>query len=138
MYVPKVGTYSYEKEKDVFEQNVLGKNDFLRLLTTQLKYQDPMNPVEDQDFIAQLAQFTALEQTQNLVQTMEDFVKGQEQMGQVGQASSLLGKEVVVINSDTEELFTGKVSSVQFVDGVPRLVVDGEIFFLWEVHEVKA
>ena len=140
MYVPKAGAYSYTngEQKSAEERNVLGKDDFLRLLTTQLKYQDPMNPVQDQDFIAQLAQFTALEQTQNLAQTMENFVKSQEQMGLIGQATGLLGKEVIVTNSDTGELVTGKVSSVQFVDGVPHLMVDGEVFFLWEIHAIKA
>ena len=42
--------------------NVLGKDAFLRLLTTQLRYQDPLKPIDDQDFIAQMAQFAALEQ----------------------------------------------------------------------------
>ncbi len=139
MYVTKSGTSQYTSggQKTADERNVLGKDDFLRLLTTQLKYQDPMNPVQDQDFIAQLAQFTALEQTQNLAQTMELFVKSQEQMGLIGQATSLLGKEVIVARADTDELITGQVTAVQFVDGVPRLMVDGEVFFLWEVQAIK-
>jgi flagellar basal-body rod modification protein FlgD len=53
--------------------NELGKNQFLKLLTAQLKYQDPLEPVKDSDFAAQLAQFSSLEQMQNLNTTMEAF-----------------------------------------------------------------
>lgn len=140
MYVAKTGAslYSNNTTKAPEEQNILGKDDFLRLLTTQLKYQDPMNPVQDQDFIAQLAQFTALEQTQNLTTVMEAFVESQERMAIIGQATGLLGREVTVVEPDSGELVTGKVSTIQFVDGAPRLVVNGQVYFLWEVQAIKA
>lgn len=51
--------------------NDLDKDAFLRLLTTQLSHQDPLNPMEDREFIAQLAQFSSLEQMQNLNQNFE-------------------------------------------------------------------
>ncbi|MBR1735637.1 MAG: flagellar hook capping protein, partial [Firmicutes bacterium] len=50
----------------------LDKNAFLRLLTTQLQYQDPLSPMENTEFIAQMAQFTSLEQMQNLNTTMSN------------------------------------------------------------------
>ena len=63
--------------------NQLGKDDFLKILITQLRYQDPLSPMEDTDFIAQMAQFSALEQMQNLSQ---DF--------SATKAMSLVGKVV--------------------------------------------
>ena len=56
----------------------LGQDDFLKLLVTQLQHQDPMNPIENQDFIAQTAQFTQLEQLSKLVDLMEQSVSLQK------------------------------------------------------------
>lgn len=59
-------------------KNDLDKDAFLRLLTTQLANQDPLNPIEDREFIAQLAQFSSLEQMQNLNKTIS--VKSEEML----------------------------------------------------------
>lgn len=56
----------------------LGQSDFLKLLVTQLQHQDPLKPVENQDFIAQTAQFSQLEQMSKLVSLMEKSVTLQE------------------------------------------------------------
>lgn len=67
-------------------QKQLGKDDFLRLLITQLSHQDPTNPVQDQQFIAQMAQFSSLEQMKNISQGIQRM--------ETKQAYSLVGKFV--------------------------------------------
>ena len=92
----------------------LGKDDFLKLLVTQLQYQDPLQPMDNTEFIAQTAQFTALEQMQNLNQTMTN-----------AQAFTTIGKGVVVntMNEQTGqyEMIYGVVQSVDIINGKPYL-----------------
>lgn len=73
--------------------DVLGKDDFLKILMTQLQNQDPMNPMEDKDFIAQMATFTSLEQMTNMNSTLEKLVTSQKGE-QLLKYSSMIGKEV--------------------------------------------
>ncbi len=97
----------------------LDKNAFLQLLVTQLRWQDPLNPKDNSDFIAQMAQLSALEQAQNLSAGMEKLLK----MQGVFQLS-LLGREVVVQEGDGN-LQRGRVSAVEFNGGAARLVIGG-------------
>lgn len=114
--------------------NVLGKDAFLRLLTTQLRYQDPLKPVEDQDFIAQMAQFAALEQMQNLSRQIEEFVQEERANNRMAIATSLLGKKVDV--QGASGMYTGTVEAVRMVDGVPRIVVSNVLFDVGDVVKV--
>lgn len=92
----------------------LGKDDFLKLLVTQLQYQDPLEPMDNTEFIAQTAQFTALEQMQNLNQTMTN-----------AQAFGTIGKGVFMNTKDEQtgqyEMIYGVVQSVEIVNGKPYL-----------------
>jgi flagellar basal-body rod modification protein FlgD len=72
----------------------LGKDAFLRLLTTQLQYQDPSNPVKNEDFVAQLAQFSSLEQLTAANDTLEGVYVALAAMNNASMAS-LLGTDVI-------------------------------------------
>ncbi len=87
---------------------VLGKEDFLRLLTTQLRYQDPLNPLSNEAFIAQTAQFSSLEQLQNMNKALEQLTAQLSGNGAAG-AAPLLGREVTVNGSPLTLQETGPV-----------------------------
>jgi len=95
MYPPSGGvseTHTVQKE------NILGKDDFLRLLTTQLEYQDPLKPMNNEEFIAQTAQFSALEEMRNLNQKIEDLTALFSSVDN-SMATNLIGKNVLAQNS---------------------------------------
>ncbi len=71
----------------------LGKNEFLQLLITQLRHQDPLSPMENEAFLAQLAQFSSLEQMQTLNQTMQDSMTLTQSLNN-SSAASLIGRNV--------------------------------------------
>ncbi len=77
----------------------LGKDSFLKLLTTQLQHQDPLNPMENSEFVAQLAQFSSLEQLQGLSDGMESLYLVNMSMNNAS-LTGLIGKDVVA-NGDT-------------------------------------
>ncbi len=90
---------------------ILGKDDFLQLLTTKLRYQDPMNPMEDHEFIAQLAQFSSLEQMQNINETMQTQILLTQSTNNA-LATSLIGKDVQALGNSIslEEAGTAEIS----------------------------
>ena len=102
----------------------LGKQDFLKLLLAQLQNQDPMKPMDDTQMIAQMAQFSALEATQQLQQTIQQSSNVQT----IFQAGALIGKYIQANQPDGTST-TGAVTGVDFTstDGVvsPTLQVDG-------------
>lgn len=104
----------------------LGQEDFLKLLVTQMTQQDPMNPVKDTEFIAQMASFSALEQSKLMMQDMAQL-----------RASSLLGQTVTVKDeSSAQGMLTGIVNSVEILDGQPWLVVDNRLYKMKDVTSV--
>jgi|AntRauTorcE11897_2_1112592.scaffolds.fasta_scaffold12685_3 flagellar basal-body rod modification protein FlgD len=93
----------------------LDKDAFFKLLITQLQNQDPLKPMEDKEFIAQMAQFSSLEQMNNMNQNIKQLIDVQK----VNQNSSLIGKTVEkeIVEDDVANLIKGKVEKVSFEDG---------------------
>lgn len=90
----------------------LGKDAFLQLLVTQLKHQDPLNPMDDKEFVAQLAQFTSLEQLMGIntgVTSMNEAFKQQQMMNAV----SYIGKDVLASGDQISKIKDG-VSKLYF------------------------
>lgn len=95
----------------------IGQEDLFKILLAQLQYQDPLEPIDNQEFIAQLAQFTELEQTRSLNEKIDQLLLTQS----VNQSVTLIGKTIQVqLESATE---VGTVIAVAFNDGDPRLTI---------------
>lgn len=111
----------------------MDKDAFLKLLVTQLKNQDPMKPMQDTEFIGQMAQFSSLEQMQNMNKLMAD----QNNFAQLSQASSLIGKEVTLVtNGEDAQTINGVVDEVRQTGGETFVIVDGEAYATSMIHTV--
>lgn len=108
----------------------LGKNDFLKLLMTQLTHQDPTEPMKDRDFIAQMAQFSTLEQVTN----MNEEISKVFNLVSTSQAYSLLGKTVSVKSgNNTVSGIVEEISGGEF----PQVLVGGKYYDITDIERVK-
>jgi flagellar basal-body rod modification protein FlgD len=98
----------------------LGKDQFLKLFVAQLQHQDPMNPMNDSEFMAQMASFSTLEQVSNLAAANERMAASMTSNSAVG----LIGRTVTYLD-ENDQLHTGKVDKVTTAGGEPLLTVDG-------------
>ena len=110
-------------------QQNLGKDDFLKLLITQLSHQDPTAPMQDKEFIAQMAQFSSLEQMTSMA---ADFAK-LTNMLTGSEASSALGRNVELIDGD--RLVQGTVKAITRGE-VPQILVNGAYYNWAQVQKV--
>ena len=108
----------------------MDKNDFLKILITQLSHQDPTQPLGDKEFIAQMAQFSSLEQITNM---SEGLAKVADLVAR-SQALSLLGSNVDV--AEGESLVSGVVDAVTGGD-YPQLLVNGRYYDYSQVQKIK-
>ncbi|GAB3658518.1 flagellar hook assembly protein FlgD [Ramlibacter alkalitolerans] len=97
--------------------SALGLQDFMKVLLTQLTFQDPLKPMDNQAFMAQMAQFTALDQTQQLNQRVQQMLENEAALQSVG----LLGRSVDVESNGVRN--TGTVSAMALQGDAPLLTV---------------
>lgn len=95
----------------------IGLQDFVRVLTTQLTYQDPLKPMDNQEFMAQVAQFTALEQSQQLNDRMQQLIDNQAALQAVG----LIGRSVDFNSAGGRS--TGTVAALSLQGDAPVLTI---------------
>lgn len=117
----------------------LGKDAFMNLLVQQMKHQDPMDPQSNDQFIAQLASFSSLEQMQNMndnLLTMALLDDNNALMSQLTTGSSLIGKEIKWMDPNTGLEGSGVVDKIKVQDGLSFLSVGDEQVPLQIVNQV--
>ncbi len=119
---------AYQTQSSTAPQKDLDKNAFLNLLVTQMQYQDPLDPVDDKQFLAQMAQFSALEQMQNLNTSTSEM-----------KANGLIGKYAISTsyNEVTGEYETteGRVEGAKMISGEPYIIINDKEIKLSTVSE---
>jgi flagellar basal-body rod modification protein FlgD len=114
-------------------KSTLDKNDFLKVLMTQLTHQDPTQPMDDKEFIGQMASFSTLEQITNMNEDITRIFS----MIRRSEALGLLGKTVeIATGAEGAAPVTGVVTEVSGTD-VPQLYVDGKYYDFANVVSIK-
>jgi flagellar basal-body rod modification protein FlgD len=111
-------------------KQTMDKDDYLKLLIAQLQNQDPTNPMQDREFIAQMAQFSSLEQMTNMASGFQTMAG----MLQSGQAAGMLGRDVEIIVSGN--VVEGTVEEVTRGD-YPQVLVNGSYYSIDDVSKVR-
>jgi len=110
----------------------LDKDSFLKLLVAELRHQDPTQPMNDREFISQMAQFSSLEQMSNMNQAIERLVL----RSQSGEAFSLIGKDVEAVDFASQQLVRGVVSGVVYRQDGVKIIVGSTEVSLNDIHAV--
>ena len=118
-----VGTVVYAGTDANAGKTALGQADFLKLLTTEMAAQDPMQPMDNTQFISQMANFTSLQNSQSLLDSFKGFASQQ----MIASAPAYIGK-YVTLNDPSLGPVSGLVDSVGLVGGVASLVIGGKSY----------
>ncbi|MFC5448343.1 flagellar hook capping FlgD N-terminal domain-containing protein [Paenibacillus aestuarii] len=114
--------------------STMGKDDFLKILITQLQNQDPTQPLQDKEFIAQMAQFTSVEQLTNMASEMKLMRQS------LGFVSGMIGKSITWDSTDSSGATvekSGVVDSITFKDGNQYANVKGEEISLDKLKKIE-
>lgn len=115
------------------EKSGLGKDSFLKLLVTQLKHQDPTKPMEDKEFISQMAQFSSLEQMSNLNKEIRNLVTSSKS----SEAYGILGKDIEAYDPVQKKQVRGTVNSVFYKADELMIGVGKEEVLMKNIHSVS-
>ena len=132
--------YAATQKTEAKKNDELGKDAFLQLLVAQLRNQDPLEPQDNSSYIAELAQFSSLEQMTNVVKNLEDMgkiVNNIDTSVLIGQLSGMIGKNIdwieTVNEADEEgnpvshdEKMQGVVKGVTIIEGSPSIVAESD------------
>ena len=110
----------------------LGKDAFMKLLLAQLKYQDPMQPKDDTQFITQLAQFNTLEQMSSINDAMQSMRISQEMM----EGSNMIGKQVKALSPAQQDPIEGVVTGVRLMSGQVIVSIGDKQVLLSQITQV--
>lgn len=131
--IPPTGSgTTFDPNISRFPIQTLGQEDFLKLLVAQMTTQDPLNPQSDTQFIAQMAQFSALEQAKAMQAEMVQMREDQDLI----RAGTLLGK-TVLLQVGPDLTAEGTVSAVHVEAGTPKLIVNEQQFDLSQVVTIS-
>lgn len=130
---PSLLLSNYRPPEKKTGNNTLGKDDFLKILLAQLQNQDPLNPLEDKEFVAQMASFSTLEQITNLATQMQKFIQIQKDNA-ILLYSEMIGKNVYYWTEDGGSQ-TGASSTV--VNGLVKSVLQKNNEILLELDNGK-
>jgi flagellar basal-body rod modification protein FlgD len=109
----------------------LDMKEFLDLLISELQNQDPLNPMDNKEMIAQISEIRQVGATDKLSKTLDSVLLGQG----LSNASSLLGKTVKGLTDDAKQV-SGKVDRVTVTDGVPKLHIGEQTVDLSNISEI--
>jgi flagellar basal-body rod modification protein FlgD len=117
------------------QESSLGKDEFLKILVAQIRHQDPMKPLEDKEFIAQMAQFTSVEQLINMSNELKSLKNS------LGFTATLIGKSIewesASVDGSSGVIKNGIVNSISIKNGESFAVVDGEDVSMGRILTVK-
>jgi flagellar basal-body rod modification protein FlgD len=112
---------SIENKPNAGSKAVLQQADFLKLLTAELKYQDPTKPMDNREFIAQMAQFSSLNETSAMNSKMGELVDSISKLHAIG----LVGSEVEYVQPKTGYVSSGKVEAINLANGQVEIAIEG-------------